>query len=486
MAVAGGSIALHSSQFAADSDAGVLLLNALEQSEVLISGCTVKDLELRSLGTLAVVNSSFEPPLNASVAPAVRPPNCGTFVAGERLCDPRASCEPRPSGGVQCSCSGEGLQDKPGMTPDGRVCIQATSVEPHFLARTLSAEIRKPGNGEAIRLHVQVKGESTVTLVLSASMTHTSAVLEGHAFSEALNPSRNWSRLDAKQISHYGHDLLWDVPPSADAELQLDAAADLLSATRDYSFQLRVDCDGKQPCAADGDTVETIITIGSAATPSSSRSEMRLVTLVQSFLSCLHTRSRIEPDWESVPISTPIRVRLYAYDVDKLPVSFTRAEASLVFGSQVIPMQWSRGSNEYVGTVPAEYTERPGLYDLVLSASSAWNETERHATSCVLLRRTIIVTEGLSTSWVLVGGGGAAVVVVGCLFFVVRKRHAHLQAIMVMLFTEVPSPLDKPKPPLTLIPFHHPSSQAVPCSSTGALHSATSQCNLCERVAQPL
>ena len=79
------------------------------------------------------------------------------------------------------------------------------------------------------------------------------------------------------------------------------------------------------------------------------------------------------------------------------------------------------------------------MYDLVVSASNAWSETAGQATSCELLRRTITVKEGLSSSWTLVGAVGAALVVVGALVVVVRKRHAHLQAIMVMLFTEVSS-----------------------------------------------
>jgi tryptophan-rich sensory protein len=97
-------------------------------------------------------------------------------------------------------------------------------------------------------------------------------------------------------------------------------------------------------------------------------------------------------------------------------------------------MQWSRGSNEYAADV---LTEKPGLFNLVLSASSAWNESAGQATSCELLRRTITVEEGLNTAWILVGAGAAAVAIVGGLALVVRKRQAHVQAIMAMLLTEM-------------------------------------------------
>ena len=169
---------------------------------------------------------------------------------------------------------------------------------------------------------------------------------------------------------------------------------------------------------------------------------------MQSLVSCVHTRAgvHIEPNAESVPIASLIRVHLFAKDVDDLPISFTRAEVSLGFGDQTIPMQWSRGSNQYVADVPAELIAQPGRYDLVVRANNAWDETGP-APSCELLRSTIIVREELSTAWILVGAAAAAVVVIGGLVILVRKRGAHLQAIMVMLFTEVranPVPLETP------------------------------------------
>ena len=160
-----------------------------------------------------------------------------------------------------------------------------------------------------------------------------------------------------------------------------------------------------------------------------------MLTQVRSLLSCLRTQVRTEPDSESVPIATPIRVHLYANDVDSLPVNFTRAEIGLAFGGRNISMQWSRGSNHYVADVLTELTAEPGSYDLVVTAGNAWKENGS-GSSCELLRRTITVKEGLSTSWIMVGGACAALVIIGGLVILVRKRHAHLQELMVMLFTE--------------------------------------------------
>jgi hypothetical protein len=157
----------------------------------------------------------------------------------------------------------------------------------------------------------------------------------------------------------------------------------------------------------------------------------------------------IEPNAESVPIASLIRVHLFAKDVDDLPISFTRAEVSLGFGDQTIPMQWSRGSNQYVADVPAELIAQPGRYDLVVRANNAWDETGP-APSCELLRSTITVREELNTQWILVGAAAAAIVVIGGLVILVRKRGTHLQAILVMLFTEVRAPSTAETPTLPL------------------------------------
>jgi hypothetical protein len=190
----GGSIALHSSRFGARADARLGLLTVLDaRSEVLIVGCEVSNLEIRSLGILGVVNSSFYPPLNATGSPAVQPPNCGAGVAGESVCDPRATCEPGPSGGVRCHCSGEGLQTKAGAVPDGRNCQQAPMVDTTVIARTVAFEVLKPSTyGEPVHLSLQAKGESMISLLFGMSMTRISVGLDVPAVTQQI-----WSRVCA-------------------------------------------------------------------------------------------------------------------------------------------------------------------------------------------------------------------------------------------------------------------------------------------------
>jgi hypothetical protein len=279
-----------------------------------------------------------------------------------------------------------------------------------------------------------------MNILFNVTITHR------NASSGAVTASNNSLRVDQPSISAFGLHLEWKQPqPEASWRADLDGSQLKFAETLRHEFTVRLACQaGEQSCAADGDDITTVVQL---ASPQGShlRSEAQVVTHVQALLSCRHTRARIEPDLKSMPLSTPIRVRLFAIDVDDLPINFTRAEIHLAFRDRtlpffdrILPMQWSgRGSNEYVADVPTELTSQPGLYDLVVTASDAWNETAGQITSCELLRRTIMVQEGLSTQWILAGAAAAAVVVIGGLVVLLRKRHDHLQAIMVMLFTEV-------------------------------------------------
>jgi hypothetical protein len=240
-------------------------------------------------------------------------------------------------------------------------------------------------------------------------------------------------------MSAFGQHIEWkQQPPAPTWHANLDGARFKFADASRHEFMVRLACDrGEKSCAADGDIITTLVQLVAVdSSPNRLHSEVRVVTQVQPLLSCWHTPARIKPDSQSVSISTPFHVQVFVHDIDNLPVNFTRAEVHLTFGGHNLALQRSPRSNEYVANVPAELTGQPGVYDVVVSASNAWNETGS-PTSCELLRRTITVKEGLSTNSILAGAGTAAVVITGGLVVFVRKRHAHLQAIMVMLISEV-------------------------------------------------
>jgi hypothetical protein len=427
------------------------------QLQLMIRGCKFENVRIgvadgMSVLPIGVVDSTFAPALNLSI-PTVQPTTvstCGVRRAGEWVCDARARCTPVPSGGVRCSCDGSGLRYKPGMPEDGRQCEQDASVRAVLESESVAIDVVKPGylTDRTLTLIAKAHGEAELNVTFSVSMTRFEAS-SGTTF--AANRSIS---LDQPSISAFGQHIEWKAtPPAATWHADLDWRRLKFADTSRHEFNVRLACEGgEQSCAADGDVITTIVQLassqdgrlGTMQTPPL-RSDVRVVAHVRSRLSCLHTRAdlRVEPNLERVPIATPIRVQLFARDVDNLPMSFTRADVNLVFRGRNsdralphIPMQWRNGSSEYVVVVPSELTAEPGPYDLVVIASNVWNET-RLADSCELLRRTITVQEGLSTNWILVGAGSTAVVVVGGLVLVVRKRHAHLHAIMFMLFTEV-------------------------------------------------
>ena len=125
-----------------------------------------------------------------------------------------------------------------------------------------------------------------------------------------------------------------------------------------------------------------------------------------------------------MPLSTPIRVRLFAQDVDDLPINFTRADIHLAFRDRTLPMQWrGRGSNEYVADVPTELTAQPGLYNLVVAASDAWDEIAGQIT-CELLRRNVRIVSGVDIQYIVLGVlAGLAILALGVLLVYQIRSH---------------------------------------------------------------
>jgi hypothetical protein len=215
-------------------------------AQVVVRGCVVTNLTLHAtVGSklvvpIGVVNSTFEPPLNSSLLPLVKPdPDCAVVVAGAALCDPRAACEWRPSGGVQCACIGEGVQDKPGTWPDGQQCEQDTSISLVLQLQAASVTVLKPSNGSAdLRIVLRATGESRVLAAYSASAVHRSA--KGGDGMQP-NSSRTWSRLDEARLSLDGHHVVWStVSPANNSEIALDARTKRYAVTREYAFQLGI------------------------------------------------------------------------------------------------------------------------------------------------------------------------------------------------------------------------------------------------------
>jgi hypothetical protein len=327
------------------------------------------------------------------------------------------------------------MHEKPGVLTHGQECEQDTIVGMLMQAQAVSIKLPKPSNGSAdLRIVVQAAGESRMVAVYSASMARQSAAAGGAA---QPNSSRAWSRLDEPRLSLDGHHVLWVTPPSNDSQFDLDRTQQVFSAKKEYVLQIRLDCGGRQPCIADGDTVTTVIEIGDASSPSRERAAVSITTEVAALVSCQRTEVWVEGGGQSVPSSSAIVVRLRAIDVDAMPIDQTRAEIEFRFGNTTVPVNWNRGSNEYVASVPAELTGLAGEYELVVTAMHGWDERTELPGSCVLLRAQIPVDEGFNSYMVLGISVCCCVGLVVGLVIWVRRRSDQLRHILTMVLTEV-------------------------------------------------
>ena len=152
---------------------------------------------------------------------------------------------------------------------------------------------------------------------------------------------------------------------------------------------------------------------------------MRITTLVESLISCDHSKVWIQ----SVPASTAIRVRLDAYDVDRLPILYTRAPVEFRFGSQLLPQRWDRGSNQYVAEASADVTAQTGRFELVVTAVKGWSDERKSVGSCVLLSRSIEI-ESSKSQLILAGClGGVMVLTLGMLGYLLYRKKERLREV---------------------------------------------------------
>jgi hypothetical protein len=277
--------------------------------------CTVTNLTLHGTKDLdvpaGIVNSTFQPVLDRSLVATVMPsPKCATSVVNRDLCDARALCEPSLTGGVQCSCIGAGLRDKPGTIPDGAECAQDTSIAMLIESRNAFVKVQKPGNSsETINIVLRAEGNEPYDAQYTISMERTSSL------GEYVNTSR-WDRADKQRVSMHGHHVIWDRPMSNDSQFALEAGTQKAVASKGFVVQVRLDCSGQQACVADGDTVRTVIEIGTASSPSSQRALVSILTEVSSLISCENSIAWVMGYARTFPASTTIGVRLRAIDVD--------------------------------------------------------------------------------------------------------------------------------------------------------------------------
>ncbi len=254
-------------------------------SQLVVRGCKVTNLTPKSLGLIGVVNSTFDPPLDPSQA--VHPnPGCGTQVAGEALCDPRAFCVTKKGGGVECACAGKGLKDEDGSHPDGRYCSQDTQIQMLAQTESFTLQLQKPSrvaanNSKRVEIVLQAQGESALRVGYTMHVALNRPDKEAWSRSNA-SLEWNYEYLENSTFSFGDFRMAFDRPPSDDAALDLDKTLQRFSATTTFLLELSADCHGEAPCVMDGDTFHVVVT----GIVDTLRSAVRITSVVESLLSC--------------------------------------------------------------------------------------------------------------------------------------------------------------------------------------------------------
>jgi hypothetical protein len=407
------------------------------KSEALFRNCDGSNVVINDLvgadARLGIVDSTFEP----SVYPtfALRPPEdkCGVPMAGlPPICDPRAQCIAKASG-IACACKENGLSEKGAI--NGTSCTRNTTLEASLSSPQVQLTIPKPGS-KSLLLTMRAQGEVAFDLGFDVRLVRFPAESGKAAL-------RRDARLEANStiastIPFHGQLIEWDRSPADSAHVDLDLASQKFDVTRQYSLRLVLNCtqNRSHECVADGDTIQTVVRVTSVTPGTDVSSEFSVTASVESMVSCANSKLRTSvvnyAGAESITIksSTVLTVRAEALDIDGLPINYSRAQLSLILNNVPIPFLWGRGSNVYTAMTPAELTEQPGEYALVVQATNTWDEQER----CVLLRCTVTVTQ-FDVETIIVGAvAGALLLILGVVAIYMACKHRHRAAQLFVSF----------------------------------------------------
>jgi hypothetical protein len=422
----GSRIALVNSTFrGATAGQAEGMLTFVDVATALLRGCAGSNVLIDPTvagGKLGIVDSTFEPALSASLK-SIAPPTCGVEVAGQRLCDPRAACTLRSSGGVQCECKGGGIEPPAAVRDDGSRCTTTRSLKMDVVNSDVRLFLRKSGRSDPLKLRNVATGDEG----LNATYFRSTVLRRNNGSAVA-------QRDDGLHARVFGLAFEWnDALPAPSVEpITLDSAKQQFSATIEHEFTLSLQCgrnattdpaSDHTTCPQDGDTIETTIDFipheGGAPSTSSSANvtaRVRITTEVQAAVSCERTKPHVrvvaDAALDSILPAAPLSVHLLAMDMDNLPVSFSPAELVLTWDGDAVSLEWLRGGRgEYTWQIPPD--RDAGEHEIVLRLKDS---------NCTLLCLTVTVASD-RTQMIVVGSiAGAAILAIAGIGFLAWKN----------------------------------------------------------------
>jgi hypothetical protein len=448
-------LVLNESSASGSAPEGLLRLFDAAQAAVLscqVTGVTIGDAGEAADGgsetMLGILNTTFEPALPAATS-TIGPPNCGAPIAGlPAMCDPRAACIPRSSGGVECHCKGDGLRTRPGFADDGRTCQR----EPSLIARLMTPEVQllvsKPGmSNQPLRLQLTAEGEGGMRCSYSIEATLWRRSQQGR-FEEVQRSLGNWP-LDNFSAAAFGTHFRWVAQPGMVAVFSLDPAKQVFLAQEQHEFSVGVDCRaGPSICPADGDRIVTTVRIQTADVGLATG--ISITSDIFSIPSCNLSRARLSLGESSLTIQVEVM------DADNISVGYStpdlladwslasdagsRASTTAVDAAHRPLMLVRVASNLFTATISEERRAIAGVYRLRVRLANGWDHAAKSiVTECTLLEQAVEIEpeSQLNTMVVLGGSAGACALLVLGLIVLIRRYRKNLEHVMTALITEV-------------------------------------------------
>jgi hypothetical protein len=436
---------------------GALMVRLIDVlSEAQVRGCVGRNVTIDATTlhpTVAVVNSTFEPPLNPHVPGADSINFCRAVVAGSIVCDPRARCEAGLGGGVKCECVGayiggsslstlpdSVLRYAPDNIEDGRQCEQDPRLVASVQSEAVSLSLRKPGTaGKWFKLKVEALGERALTVTCNTTMERLDR------FGQIINTQHGLS-IGQPSLSWFGQHLEWQGGEEWRAlpewSAMLDGASFKYSDLKESLFTLRLQCENGSECVADGEQIRMTIQVDS---PIGIHTSTTVLTTVESLVSCSRSLVLMSNDSSLFTDTDLLEIHLYAVDVDGLGICVSVPSAVLLWGAgdsaveRIVPSKPQKDSNHFVLSVPLDLRSVPGTYFLRLVLNGAWNETRNGTDQCILVDRVISIERkpGVNTVWISVGSLAACALFVVAGIVWAMRRSAELRHILVMVLTEI-------------------------------------------------
>jgi hypothetical protein len=434
-----GALALIDSQLSSTVERTTMLTLADKDSQALLRHCALRNITIDNAGdwglpvtNLGIVHSTFDPPLGENI-PTVGVSACALPVARrEPMCDPRAICTSGASGGVQCRCSEGGLREKAESRLDGSECERMPALGALLSMPQIRLVVQKPGKSSSSVLY-----QLTADGEMAFSVTYR---INNSLIRPAVDENRRLHSVSSSSFADliaFGSRFVWDGPaPTSEALFDLNSARAKFSDMLAHRFSVELDCNASTTqCAADGDVIETIIEASPSlhdeqggSVETSIRATSTVNVMVEALASCENTLVRMLPDMLEVLELTPLRVEVFAIDVDDLDIKYSRPEIEVWwtdYSGRKERLGYSRnaGTNRFVFEVPVRLVI-PGSHDVVVSIRKGWNRTLNERTDCELLHRRVAVETDSTQRIVGFAIAGVLLLLFGTTTFLVyRNRH---------------------------------------------------------------